>query len=267
VAEPTAVDDAAPAVTALKLRCRYAKDDKIRFVSAIDLGRLWERALRRADLPIAYSEGFSPHPKVSFPDALPLGYASSAEYAELTFAAPIDIAGGMERLNTAFPMGLRILDARAVADGSPKLAKGLQASLWCVDYAVAEADADALGAAVDAVREADELPVERQRKGAPVRIDLRPAISQISLLHPHPSTPDPQGRLRVAVVLHHLEPPVRPSEVHLALTDHFRSAASADPLPEPALVTRVAQGTATDEGVVEALSGVLTTPAPPPASP
>ena len=59
----------------MRLRVRYRKQGRLRFIGAIDVGRVWERALRRADLPIAYSEGFSPHPKVSFTDALPLGYA------------------------------------------------------------------------------------------------------------------------------------------------------------------------------------------------
>src|SRR5690606_33621749 len=58
----------------MRVRARYAKEGRLRFGSAIDLGRIWERALRKADLPIGYSEGFTPHPKVSFPDALPLGY-------------------------------------------------------------------------------------------------------------------------------------------------------------------------------------------------
>jgi radical SAM-linked protein len=256
--------------TATRVRGRYAKRDKIRFVSAIDLGRLWERALRRADLPIAYSEGFSPHPKVSFPDALPLGYASTGEYVELTFAAPIALQTGMQALNAAFPTGLEVLDAHAVADGAPKLAKGLRASLWTMDYRLgpsAPADAAALTDAVEAVRAAAALLVERQRKGAPVQVDLRPAIHQISLLHPHPDTPPCEGDLvRVAVVLHHLEPPVRPSEVHLALTDHHTST-TADTLSQPALVTRVAQGEAIDEGVAEALTGARIAPSPPPASP
>jgi radical SAM-linked protein len=236
---------------ALRIRARYGKAGKLRFVSAIDLGRLWERALRKADLPIAYSEGFSPHPKVSFPDALPLGYASTGDYVELTFAAPIDVETGMKALNAAFPDGLAVHHAVTVPDGAPKLAKSLNASLWHMDYPATVGE-DALTAAVEALRSADRLPVERQRKGAPVEVDLRPAIHQIS--DPHPDA-DASDRLRVAVVLHHLEPPVRPSEVHLALAAHHRPDDASDPLPEPALVTRVAQGTATAEGVKEALTG------------
>ncbi|MBA2529831.1 MAG: DUF2344 domain-containing protein, partial [Euzebyales bacterium] len=122
------------AAVAARIRLRYAKAGKARFISAIDLGRVWARALRRADLPIAYSEGFSPHPKVSFPDALPLGYASTGEYAELTFAAPIPVAPGMAALDAAFPDGIRVLTAVAVADGDPKLASLLRASAWDLDY-------------------------------------------------------------------------------------------------------------------------------------
>jgi radical SAM-linked protein len=246
--------------TTLRIRARYGKAGKLRFVSAIDLGRLWERALRKADLPIAYSEGFSPHPKVSFPDALPLGYASTGDYVELTFAAPIEVDTGMKALNAAFPEGLAVHHAVPVADGDPKLAKLLNASLWHMDYA---SDADGLAGAAAALLSASELLVERQRKGAPVEIDLRPAIHQITVHPPHPDTPE---LVRVAVVLHHLEPPVRPTEVHLALSEHHRPD-SAEPLPEPVLITRVAQGTATEEGVVEALTGELIARIPSPPVP
>jgi radical SAM-linked protein len=266
LAEPAAAGDRAAPV-AERIRARWGKQGKIRFVSAIDLGRLWERALRKADLPIAYSEGFSPHPKVSFPDALPLGYASTGEYVELTFAFPVRLDRTITALNAAFPAGLAVLDAHAVADGAPKLAKHLRASLWTMDYRLDASGAspaiEALPAAVEALRAAERLPVERQRKGAPIEVDLRPAIHQISLTDPHPDAPSIR---RITVVLHHLEPPVRPSEVHLALHAHIDQSI-APPLPEPALVTRVAQGLATDEGVAEALTGAHVAPAPPPPTP
>lgn len=229
----------------MRVRARYQKSGKIRFISAIDLGRLWERALRRADLPIAYSEGFSPHPRVGFPDALPLGYASTGEYAELTFAAPIALAPAIAGLNSAFPEGIQVLDARAVAAGEPKLATWLQASCWDVDYP----PGCKLGAAVAAVAQAARLPVVRQRKGKPVTVDLQPAIHQISC-----------GDARIRVALHHVEPPVRPTEVDLALRRFHPD------LPPPALATRVAQGRAVPEGLVEALSGELVEPLAAPQS-
>ena len=223
---------------------RYGKADKIRFVSAIDMGRIWERSLRKADLPIAYSEGFSPHPKVSFPDALPLGFASTGEYAELTFAIAMPIDSAMSALNEAFPAGLQILDAVVVRDGDAKLAKGLQASLWDVLYP----EPSDLAAAVTATLAAEDLVVSRQRKGEPVPVDLRPAIAGVAAL-----------RNRVRAVLHHVEPAVRPTELDLA----FRIF---DPsLPPPALITRVAQGRPDPEGLTEALSGALIPATPPPS--
>src|SRR5690606_36997164 len=154
---------------------------------------------------------FSPHPRVSFPDALPLGYASTCEYVELTFAAPVVVAEAIRRLNAAFPAGIEVLDAVAVPEGAAKLAKGLKASLWAMDYP-AEVDADALSAAVERVRAASALPVLRQRKGEPVEVDLRPAIAQISLSQPLQAVAVQRRTTRAVVVLHHIEPPVRPSE-------------------------------------------------------
>jgi radical SAM-linked protein len=220
----------------VRVRVRYEKTGKPRFISAIDLGRVWERALRVADLPIAFSEGFSPHPRISFSDALPLGYASTGEYAELVFAAPILLEPAIATLNAAFPPGVRVRQAVEVVEGAPKLAQWLRASCWDMTYA----DPAALPAAVDGARAAETLPVARERKGPGVTIDLRPAIHRITADH---------GLVRV--VLHHVEPAVRPCEVHRALMS-FRPG-----IPEPALITRVAQGSPSTQGLIEALSGEL----------
>jgi radical SAM-linked protein len=228
----------------VRARVRYAKTGKVRFVSAIDLGRVWERALRKADLPIAYSEGFSPHPKVSFPDALPLGYASTGEYAELTFACAIDLERAITALNAALPDGMHVLAGVVAPDGAAKLAKGLAASVWDVEFP----QAAGLAEAAVAVTAADSLPVARQRKGDAVQVDLRPAVHQVSV-----------REATVRVVLHHVEPPVRPTEVELALRDVFPFPPPRG-LPAPTLVTRVAQGRPAGEGLYEALTGELVPP-------
>lgn len=232
----------------MRVRVRYAKTGKVRFVSAIDMGRIWERALRRADLPIAYSEGYSPHPKVSFPDALPLGYASTGEYAELTFAGPFDLPPAVAALNDALPTGMDLLAARVVADGDPRLSRWLRASVW--DLAVDGVDAAALQALADDLDGADEIVVERDRKGEITPTDIRPSLVSIASA----------GHL-VRAVLTHVEPPTRPSELLLALTGAARRRLSD--LPELALATRVAQGHPTDDGVTEALTGTFVPGRPP----
>jgi radical SAM-linked protein len=223
----------------MRVRARYAKQDRLRFVSAIDLGRIWERALRKADLPIGYSEGFTPHPKISFPDALALGYASTGEYVELTFAVPVDVDRAVAAFNRAAPDGLRILDAVAVDDGAPRFARWLRASLWDLRYCYEEAAG--LSDGVHGLASAEHLPVDRERKGTSTRQDLKPALHAIVS---HGDT--------VRVALHHTEPPFRPSEVHQVLR-----LVSGAPLHEPRLVTRIAQGSPEPGGIREALSGQL----------
>jgi radical SAM-linked protein len=229
----------------MRVRARYAKGGRLRFISAIDLGRVWERALRKAELPIGYSEGFTPHPKVSFPDALALGYASTGEYVELTFAVPVDVAATTAAFNAAAPEGLHIIDAAAVVDGAARLSRWLQASLWELRYP--SADPDRLAAGVRALTRAEQLPVDRERKGTATRLDLKPAL-HLAAAH----------RRAVRVVLHHTEPPFRPTEVHQSLraTDGLRA------LDAPALVTRIAQGAPVPDGLREALAGQLLPVAP-----
>ncbi len=235
----------------MRARVRYTKRGKLRFVSAIDLGRVWERALRRAGVPIAYSEGFHAHPKVSFPDALPLGYASLAEYAELRFAEPVDLPEAMTRLNACLPEGVDVRSAVEVAEGAPRLAKWLRASVW--DLAYPETAAAALPPAVRAVTDAGEVLVARLRKEEATTLDLRPAIHHLS------TTDDAEDGVTTPTVratLHHVEPPMRPSEVHRALDDATRRLAGVA-LPAPTVTTRIAQGEPTAEGLREALDGTL----------
>lgn len=222
----------------MRVRARYAKQGRLRFISAIDLGRLWERALRKADLPIAYSEGFTPHPKVSFPDALALGYGSTGEYVELTFVVPVAVDAMVAAFNAAAPEGLRILAAVEVAEGAPRFSKWLRASLWDLRYP--RGYAGVLDRGVHALADAEHLLVDRERKGTTTQLDLRPALHLIA-----------SRDHAVRVVLHHTEPPFRPTEVHQSLC----ATAGLEALPVPELVIRVGQGSAEDDGLREALSG------------
>lgn len=223
----------------MRVRVRFAKTGKLRYISAIDLGRVWERALRKADLPIAYSEGFSPHPKVSFGDALPLGFASVAEFAELTFPGDVDVAMMAERLNRAFPDGIDVLDAVVVQDGDPRLGKRLQASLWGVSYPSAEG----LAEAVAALPAEGPLEVERERKGELVTADLRPPLVGIAAV----------GAEVRAVVRHpgfipgegDSGPAVRADDIHAVLA----GVAGPDFHTRPTVITRLAQGRATTDPV------------------
>lgn len=234
-----------------RLRVRYTKLGRVRFLSARDLTSVWERALRRAGLPIAYSEGFTPHPKVSFPDALPVGYASTGEYAELTFAADIDPGRGLGRLSAALPTGMDITTYLTVPDGARKLASFLKATIWELDFRdVEEAEApafvDDLHRRIARLLDAEQVEVVRHRAKGDVTVDLRPSVVAMAASLRGDA---PQLAPVLRAVLRNDGPTVRPSDLAHALTrfaDH--------PMPDPRLHVRVAQGSWTDDGLVEALT-------------
>jgi radical SAM family uncharacterized protein len=110
----------------LRLRVRYAKSDEIRFTSHLDVTRCIQRGLRRSGLALCYSEGFSPHPRMSFGPPLPLGVAGKAEYFDVFVEAkPAD--GWIERVNCALPQGIRVAEARVVPGQGPSLVAMLNA--------------------------------------------------------------------------------------------------------------------------------------------
>ena len=155
----------------MKVRLRYAKRGRLRFSSHRDFQRAFERALRRAGVPMAYSAGFRPHPKISYANAAPTGVASEAEYIEIGLAARFDVDQLRADLDEAMPTGLDIVDAVEVREGD--LVSRLEASV-----AVRSARGDAAGgeAAVERLLAADEITVERMMKSGLRRFDARNAI-------------------------------------------------------------------------------------------
>src|SRR5580693_10160959 len=117
-------------VTTLHLLVRYAKRGKMRFASHLDVARAFERGVRRAGLPIAYSAGFTPHPKISYAGGAPTGVASEAEYLSLTLTSRTEADTVRERLNAALPDGIDVIVVTEDSGGLP--ASRLTASEWLV---------------------------------------------------------------------------------------------------------------------------------------
>lgn len=235
-----------------RFRIRWTKTGRTRFVSARDLSSVWERALRRADLPIAYSEGFTPHAKVSFPDALPVGVASTGEYAELTFAAPIVPARDLGRLSDTLPEGMDITTYLEVPEGAPKLARMLRATLWELAWPAVDATelTELLYQRCAALLASERLEVVRHRPDGDRTIDVRPAVLALAAtIRPdlHAGSDDPSARTILRAVLRNDGPTVRPTDLHAAL--------SRDDVAPPTAIVRIAQGEHVPEGLREALSG------------
>jgi radical SAM-linked protein len=196
VTEPAATaGPVGPAPEALgHLRLRFAKVGKVRWTSHRDVARMWERALRRAGLPVAYSGGFSPHPLLSFGLALPTGCESTAEYVDVALDPAHRLgaeraewmaamaADAVDVLVPLLPEGVAVLAAATVEPGSPSLQQVVTSCSWRIAVA---ADLPAAEAAVARAMAAPALPVVRERKGRRQTEDLRPSL--------HAATVAPDG--------------------------------------------------------------------------
>jgi radical SAM-linked protein len=192
-----------------RIRLRYAKRGRLRFTSHRDFARAFERALRRAEVPMAYSAGFTPHPKISYVGAAPTGVASEAEYLEIGVASRVDVDELRERLDAALPDGLDVVEAVEARSGT--LAERMQASAWRIellDVNVAQARQ-----ALQAFLDAGEVGVDRLTKDGRRRVNARgPVIAAwVSDTGASPS------RATIEVVVRSVTPAVRPDDVLAAL--------------------------------------------------
>jgi len=230
-------DGPPPQPTVQRLRIRYAKRGRLRFSSHRDFQRALERALRRADVPIAYSAGFTPHPKVSYANAAPTGAASEAEYLEIGLAEMCDPERLRLALDESLPPGLDIL--QVVEASGLALAERLEASQWLIEMpGVEPAVADE---AAQAFLAASAVEVSRMTKSGLRTFDARAAVLRLN-----PGRQELEGALTAAhpepcaildVVVRHVTPTVRPDDVLTGL------CAVADLVPPmPVHLTRLAQG-------------------------
>lgn len=223
--------------TVQRIRVRFAKRGRLRFLSHRDVARSIERAVRRAGVPVSHSHGFSPHPRLSWVGAAPTGTASEAEYVEIGLTAPVEPSALVSALDAALPDGLDILDA-AVAE-PPALADRIDASRWVVELPGVEPGA--LRAAVDALLARSELVVERVTPSGRRQIDVRAALASAEVSASHT---DGGGVCAIlTAVVRQTTPAVRPDDVLGALD----VVAGLRP-PVPAKATRMAQGLLDDGG-------------------
>jgi radical SAM-linked protein len=160
--------------TNTRYRIRFSKLGKIRFTSHRDVARIWERALRRATLPVAYTEGFSPHPKLSFGLALSTGHESLGEYLDVDLTEPVDVDDLPARLDPCLPIGLDVQAAAEIEPGTASLQQAVTSCTWRIE--VSGLGPSDLADRVAHCLQADSLVVTRERKGHQVTDDLRPAI-------------------------------------------------------------------------------------------
>lgn len=212
-----------------KLRVQYARRGRLRFSSTRDFARALERALRRSGVPMAFSAGFHPHPKISYANGAPTGTASEAEYFEISVTEHVDPDAVAAALDAALPDGIDVVTVVEARPGA--LADRLEASAWRLRFdGVTPAE---LQTALDAFLAEETVEVSRMFKRGPRTFDARQPVARAGIA----PAEDPSCAI-LEMVVRHTTPAVRPDDVVSAIT-----AVSTFAPPRAPMVTRLAQGT------------------------
>jgi len=163
-----------------RLRVRFGRGAALKYISHLDLTRMWHRALRRAGIALAYSEGFNPHPKLSLAAPLQLGVTSEAELMDVYTIHPVVATAFVARLRKELPLGLDVLQVMSVRLNLP----ALQAVVRSADYSVRvnAQDESSLGQAILVLLESRSLPWQHRRDTGMKSYDLRPLIVSLRLV-------------------------------------------------------------------------------------
>ncbi|MGI8757471.1 MAG: TIGR03936 family radical SAM-associated protein [Acidimicrobiales bacterium] len=171
----------------MRIRVRFTKAGKVRWTSHRDVARIWERAVRRVGLPVAYSQGFSPHPRVHFGLALSTGHESDAEFLDIdlddsspALPTPVDLPGLAPRLSAVLPGGMAVTAVAEIAPNADSLQQSVQSCEWLVE--VRDITPAQAAAGIEAALAAPELIVTRQRKGKDVTDDVRPYLLHLAVV-------------------------------------------------------------------------------------
>lgn len=161
----------------MRVRITFSKQGALRYTGHLDLHRLWERAMRRADLPITYSQGFHPQPKISLAAALPLGFASRAEVLDVRLNEEISVENISNRLKDSLPADIQVIHVESVEERAPALQTQVLSAAYEV-HLTEPVDGAELKRKVEALMMSES--VLRERRGKPY--DLRPLIEMLSLV-------------------------------------------------------------------------------------
>jgi len=161
----------------MRIRITFAKQGPLRYTGHLDLHKLWERAARRAKLPLAYSQGFHPQPKMNSAAALPLGFSSRCEMIDMRLEHDIALDGLRERLQQTLPTGIWVSNVESVDERAP----ALQTQVVSAEYDVTipgSASAPELKRKVESVMESTSIIRERRGK----TYELRSLIEELRVL-------------------------------------------------------------------------------------
>lgn len=163
-----------------RLYIQFGKHDALIYTSNLDVAKTWERVLRRADLPILYSQGFNTRPRIALASALPLGISSECEILDVSMREPISIEGLAERIQATSPSGLRIYKIYEVPPRSASLTPRVRSSEYRIHFEDAVDTVD-LQARVDKLMGSDTLNKQKEVKGKKVDVNVRSLVYDLRI--------------------------------------------------------------------------------------
>ena len=184
-----------------RIRSRFTKTDLMKFISHLDLVRMMERSLRRSNIPMAFTQGFDPHPKISFATALPIGVSSEGEYMDIEVSEQVDLDIFKSSMNEQLPNGLKILQCRYVHEKSKALMAAIEFSTYIVNCQLeANIDEQLLNKTLDDFMNNESIfitkVVNKRNNEIKKEIDIRPLIRSIEII----SNTDKQFIIKMNVV-------------------------------------------------------------------
>ncbi len=160
-----------------RVRMEFSKGDQVRFLSHLDMIKAFERAIRRAEIPIAFSEGFNPHPRMNFASAVAVGVTSEREYVDIELRPGADTNDIVERLAQALPPGICVKRGQPVPDSTPALMAEVNRAVYKVIAAPkGPIDSGLLETKLNDFMNRPEVVVTKRTKKGPRQKDIRPGI-------------------------------------------------------------------------------------------
>jgi radical SAM-linked protein len=163
-----------------RLRVRFSCGEEVKYITHLDLMRLWERALRRAKVDVAYSEGFTPHAQLSLAAPLPVGVTSAGELLDVFLAGRMTTLDFTRDVSGQLPAGVEVLDVQEVGLRAPSLQSELRAAEYEVSLPASLAEEGA-GGAIERFLAAESVPWEQLRDKEVRRYDIRPLVQELWL--------------------------------------------------------------------------------------
>ena len=166
------------------IRVKYKKEDEMIFISHLDLQRLLQRAFRRARIILSYSEGFNPHPKMSFGNALALGVESQGEYVDIEIEDDIEVDEFLERINNQLPEGIKFIKGQEIDPKTPSLSSVIVYGeyIFNIDLDTPLSKEFVKSRVLNFVKSEEIIVTKTNKKGRKVEVDIRPLIKNFDLV-------------------------------------------------------------------------------------